>query len=78
MRLIDFIMLMAGEQHSGMGTQESPTAPEHPSHLLAPHLLSILDTVYLLRVLGDDRPFSSYSSESALLSVSHSVVSDSL
>ena len=69
MRLTDFIMVMAGEQRSGTGTWESPAVPEHPSHLLAPHLLSILDTVYLLRVSEDDRPFSSYSSQSTLFSV---------
>ena len=68
-RLIAFIMVMAGEQRPGAGTRELPTAPEHSSHLLAPHLLSILGTVYLLRVFEDDRPFSSYSSESTLLSV---------
>ena len=76
--MINLMLHGTAEQRSGTGTQESPTVPEHPSRLLAPHLLSILDTVYLLRVSGDDRPCSSYSSESALLSVSHSVVSDSL
>ena len=74
MRLIDFFIVTAGEQRSAVsGTWESHTAPEHPSHPLAPHLLSVLGTIYLLRVSGDDQPFPPYSSGSICLRIWHNI-----